>query len=154
MRAGGGVSGEGERGGRTHADGPAGGEELHDGGGEEAGGAREVGGDEEPGGGDERELVVHEVRELGGEGGGDAAALRGGARSVGGAGAVGAEGAHHGYAGDVGAGPADVLHEEGELGGVEGGVVGGLGGVGVAAAVEIWGRVVGREGAVRGRDAP
>ena len=63
--------------------------------------------------------------------------------------------AHHADAGEHDAVvPADVLEEEGELGGVEGGVVGGLGRVGVAAAVEIWGRVVGREGTVRGRDAP
>lgn len=46
---------------------------------------------------------------------------------------------HHGYAGDVGARPADVLHEEGELGRVEPAVVRCLGRVGVAAAVEICG---------------
>ena len=45
---------------------------------------------------------------------------------------------HHGYAGDVGAGPADVLHEEGELCGVEPAVVGCLWRVGVAAAVQVW----------------
>ena len=61
----------------THADGPAGGEDLHDGRGEEARRAREVGGVEQARGGDERELVVHEVRELRAERGRDAAALPG-----------------------------------------------------------------------------
>lgn len=74
---------EGEGG--THADGPAGSEELHDGRGEEARRAGEVGGVKQARRGDERELVVHEVRELRAERGRDAAALSGRIRGQSGA---------------------------------------------------------------------